>query len=219
MSQKPAHFNTRYAGQVIKWSGTDQPDAADPNYPHDISYIYNTEGFRNYSFDDRPCSIALGCSHTEGVGLPVQFTWPSVLSEMIGHTVWNLGVGGASNDDVYRIAQYWIPELKPQHVFLLTPPSTRYSMYHHNTWNTISVHDSHDAAYNFIYFEHDENSSMNTQRNLDAVNSVALANHCALYSLNSEHEFTMDGLARDQQHSGPNAHHEIALIFETLLDI
>ena len=42
-----------------------------------IEYKYNNEGFRvPYNFNDKDSGIVtLGCSFTEGVGLPYEYTW------------------------------------------------------------------------------------------------------------------------------------------------
>ena len=90
-----------------------------------ITYTYNYHGFRDEDFDDRPCGMALGCSFTEGFGVTQEQTWPWVLGEMVGHKVWNFGIGGTGIDTCYRIMEFWIPLLKPRFVAMLDPPIPR----------------------------------------------------------------------------------------------
>lgn len=137
----PAYqFNWAYRNSTQLWSGTDNKEMFlkninDPEQSRllkllkwdtrEITYQYNSHGFRCEDFDDRPCGLALGCSFTHGVGLPITATWPYMLSQLCGIHVWNLGSGGAAIDTVFRIFDYYITKLKPKFVCVLTPPLER----------------------------------------------------------------------------------------------
>lgn len=136
----PYQFNFQYRNSTQLWSGTDSRvnflknlDNPEKNQlltqlgwdTYDITYRYNSHGFRCDEFDNRPCGIALGCSFTHGVGLPVEKTWPHLLSQLTGMHFWNLGSGGASIDTVFRIFDYYVIKLKPKFVCLLSPPKQR----------------------------------------------------------------------------------------------
>ena len=85
-----------------------------------VVYRLNNLGYRsNIDFDieelkQQNLILALGCSNTFGMCLPFAETWPSVLQELIGDeaTVINLGIGGASNDNIARIGYCSIEALK-----------------------------------------------------------------------------------------------------------
>ena len=64
----------------------------------DITYKYNNYGYRSEDFiKNKPADLlTLGCSHTFGVGLPIEKTWPSLLSQDLNITMHNLGVSGDS---------------------------------------------------------------------------------------------------------------------------
>ena len=64
----------------------------------DIIYKYNNYGYRDEDFiKNKPADLlTLGCSHTYGVGLPIEKTWPSLLSQDLNVTMHNLGVSGDS---------------------------------------------------------------------------------------------------------------------------
>jgi hypothetical protein len=109
-----------------------------------ITYSYNSNGFRDEEFDDRPCGIALGDSFTEGIGLPAQSIWPSLLSEHTGTHVWNLGVGGGSIDTVFRLFDYYVLALKPQFVCVLMPICMRFEYKSHD--NRFSIITSQDLG-------------------------------------------------------------------------
>ncbi len=71
----------------------------DSEYAMPLVYNYeiNSAGFRGKEFTYSPHIIALGCSHTFGVGLPIEFTWPNVVSRLTGiDDVVNLGRSGSS---------------------------------------------------------------------------------------------------------------------------
>ena len=51
----------------------------------EYSYVYNSDGFRSAEFSLNPEIITLGCSITLGQGLPVEQTWPALLTEKLGN--------------------------------------------------------------------------------------------------------------------------------------
>ena len=78
---------------IHKWAPIDaeesysarQPDGS-PNYSTvDIEYSYNSDGFRCDEFSnmsDLPITF-VGCSFTEGIGLPLNHCWPKFLIDII----------------------------------------------------------------------------------------------------------------------------------------
>ena len=140
-----AHNDESLPGRVFKWSGTDtlalfEKNSKDPKTyellkmhgwldPECITYCYNKHGYRDEEFDNRPAGIALGCSYTEGVGVPEHTTWGNVLGRMLGMHVWNLGVGGGSLDTVFRLLEYWLPKLTPKFVAICIPSVPRMEVF------------------------------------------------------------------------------------------
>jgi hypothetical protein len=107
-----------------------------------ITYSYNSNGFRDEEFDDRPCGIALGDSFTEGIGLPAQSIWPTLLSARIETHVWNLGAGGGSIETVFRLFDYYVLALKPQFVCVLMPTCQRFEYKSYDsTFSTIASYN------------------------------------------------------------------------------
>lgn len=136
----PYQFNYQHRGQLLLWNGSDQEQLYRKNLSQrdtrlmieslrwdkiEITYRYNSHGFRCDEFDDRPCALALGCSFTEGTGLPIEMTWPTYLSELLDIHVWNLGSGGGTIDTVFRMLEYYIDKLHPRMIFILIPPQDR----------------------------------------------------------------------------------------------
>lgn len=97
--------------------------------PDDITYSYNEYGFRTMRFSEisheEPNRIVLsvGCSNTEGIGLPDHHTWPYLLTERFAKKDenrnffnLNLGMGGSSNRHIALRAIRAMRELKPNYV-------------------------------------------------------------------------------------------------------
>lgn len=137
----PWHVNYDLRNQTVLWNGMDTQERFNNNLGNpstakilkdlgwtstSISYKFNSFGFRDDEFDNRRCGIALGCSFTQGVALKLEQTWPSILSKMLNVHVWNLGVGGASIETVFRVFEYFIKKLNPEFVCVLLPPSCRF---------------------------------------------------------------------------------------------
>lgn len=62
----------------------------------EYDYIFNSDGVRSIEFSEKPNILAMGCSLTFGLGLPVELTWPSLLEKKIGYKIGNLSYNGAS---------------------------------------------------------------------------------------------------------------------------
>jgi len=70
------------------------------SYPKDISYRYNSRGFRDHEWPQDLSDViwCLGDSFTVGIGQPFQETWPQLLEKKLGKRCLNLGEDGCTND-------------------------------------------------------------------------------------------------------------------------
>jgi hypothetical protein len=140
----PYHYNFLFKKTTQQWNGMDTEELYNQHLKdaksvrllkklgwdsNSISYKFNSLGFRCDEFDDRACGLAIGCSFTQGVGLPLSATWPSLLSELTNTHVWNLGSGGASSETVFRIFEYSVKKLSPKFVCILLPPPGRFEFH------------------------------------------------------------------------------------------
>ena len=89
----------------------------------EITYKFNSFAFRCEEFTNDPSILFLGCSHTVGVGLPVEHTWPTIVANKLNLKCYNLGQGGGSADTAYRLGSHWIPKILPNIVVLLISPA------------------------------------------------------------------------------------------------
>ena len=162
---------------------------------YSVNYKFNSQGFRSREFKidcDKPVILTLGCSHTVGVGVPVEDNWPEQLGIKYfpNHVVYNAGLGGASSDTVARLAINLIPILNPDIVAILWPNMHRFETYYHGP-------DKIDTRFNGpwsddddlrIYFE-DNNSYNNQTKNKIIVKLLQKIYNFKLLSIDVEQAF------------------------------
>jgi len=230
------HSNYPDKGKTQSWKGTDSKELFDQNCldsekkellkslgwldPDVISYKLNSFGFRDDEFDDRPCGIALGCSHTEGIGIPEFYTWPRVLSRLTDVYIWNLGVSGSSIDTTFRLLNHWLPKLKPKFVVLCTPNMNRIEIF--DSTNPVNIlpgnyqYHKHLQDYYKVWVANEYNGQVLKRKNLLAMQQLC---HQADIPFRYLDHMTFRGAAhaRDLMHYGVNAHHEFAQQMYNLL--
>jgi|688.fasta_scaffold759206_2 hypothetical protein len=92
------------------------------------TYTYNELGFRGNSFLKNGFKImSVGCSHTEGIGVNDDETWPHILSNLVPNGVdLNFGYSGRSNDYISRTILTFVEKVNPNLVIVMyTYPSRR----------------------------------------------------------------------------------------------
>lgn len=234
----PWHPGIDYAGKNLQWIQTDSQenfnnaikDPKNQHYfqqqgwldPEFINYSINSKGFRCEEFElQEPCMIALGCSFTMGVGLPLQSIWCNLLGKQLGLKVYNLAWGGISADTCFRLARYWIPTLKPKIVCMLTPPETRFELLLEEgssppvevfmPYSMSKFYNQHD-----IFFKHwwlnNQNCLINSEKNVLAIAKICIENNCDFIQRKVSEDMPIDQTkpARDLQHAGPDYHKNVA---------
>jgi hypothetical protein len=100
-----------------------------------IDYKYTVDGVHRYRKHDivpRDNKIAcFGCSNTYGIGLPINWTWPDLLTQKIGtetHSIDNYGVNGGSTETIARLVfeKLYVKRENYDAVFVLFPDYFRY---------------------------------------------------------------------------------------------
>lgn len=195
-----SHFDT-----VLEWFPADEKSRYEENllkYPSlmkkwedvDISYDINEYGFRSPSFYDSNNNIVfLGCSHTTGIGLPLEKTFPYLISEKLGMNLCNLSVPGGSNDTCYRLGSFWIPILKPKIVICYVVSKARMevkisngdiSSYHNFLPSKSDETKILNCDFGDFYAQwclNEENLNYNMQKNMDALEAVCSRNGSKFY--------------------------------------
>jgi hypothetical protein len=247
----PAHFGQELANQELEWLPTDTKEnykklIQDPvhakyfaelgwDQPGSITYRLNSHGFRADEFDSGPYMVALGCSYTVGTGLPDQVTWPRQVATQMGLTCANLAWGGNSADTCYRLAEYWVPKLRPDYVCMLVPPLHRVEVLLDTEAlltpqfpvevfmpQSPSLLFSSDDQYLKHWFLNDENAKINQRKNVLAIRQLCanLNIPCTVYRAEDHMSWSREeiGYARDYMHGGPKIHNALAKKFVEAYD-
>jgi hypothetical protein len=226
----PQHSNTSLANQQFNWNGTDSEELYQKNLVKNrllleqykwidrpITYKFNSHGFRADEFDStEPGVMFLGCSHTLGVGLPVESTWAHIVSRSLRLNNYNLGVGGSSNDTAFRLAHHWIEQLKPKLVVLLSAERTRLELQFDND----QIYDlsvwpiGFPIVDNFMkhWYSNDTNSNMNYLKNTLAIKQLC-SDRNIKYVQQEALAIPMIDRARDLQHFGEETQCRVADMF------
>jgi hypothetical protein len=200
-----------------QWSGTDQLQNKDPNWQIPITYKFNAQGFRTYdllNLNDDKVDLALGCSQTAGIGLPVEMTWPYLLEKETKIKTLNLGLGGASTDTVARILTNVSGLININSVYILWPSYNRFEYFNTNTIEEILPST---ATLEYVWNMNQNNS---LQRFFKNQKIVHLLQKIQNFNLNELYYDTTDwrirgDLARDQIHSGYKSNSNLVKLFLT----
>jgi hypothetical protein len=98
---------------------------------HVNTYHVNSLNFRDIKewVHEKPSDVvALGCSNTYGIGVPQEYTWPSIVESTTGMSVSNLGICGASAEKLLEAFLVYLDRVgNPKYVFACFPDYLRYS--------------------------------------------------------------------------------------------
>jgi len=146
----------RPRNKTLEWHGSDNPKnyrdyQPNPYTAAEISYTFNAQGFRCDAFTSADASILfLGCSITEGIGLPEHQVWAKLLLDQIKQATgldvpyWNLALSGCGFDSATRAVCVYEKQLKPDIIFALLPAYRKeWRRYDISTgWATITADNS-----------------------------------------------------------------------------
>jgi hypothetical protein len=231
----PPHAGQQSAGQELFWYGSDKLELYQSHMAEwadelrrngwmdaNFNYCFNSEGFRCEEFQPtQPAVMTLGCSHTLGVGLAVEQTWSHLVSQELHMANWNLGIGGASNDTAFRMAHYWIAQLAPAVVILLSPEPTRFELHtiddtveNLGPWNPGHAQQAQEFTKHWL--TNPVNATMDRLKNTLAIQHLCEQRNIKFVVRNVESFGSVDK-ARDLQHYGPVTHRHMADAFLSCL--
>lgn len=208
-----------------KWIGTDTEDKfkQNPEFAKwkdiDITYTFSNEGFRTYDFDSligKEIDVALGCSHTMGVGIPIEWAWPSLVEKDRPYPMLNLGLGAGTTDTVARILTNITGLFQINTVFIFWPEFERFETYNDEKADfVLPRHGLLEHTWNM-----DQNISLNrfykNKLIVDLLGHNIVDHTCHdFFKVFREYwnrNFYLDH-ARDGMHFGPESHKFIAKLF------
>ncbi len=83
-------------------------------HKNQITYTFNSHGFRSEEFNDVEI-LFNGCSHTLGVGLPIEQIWSKKVADYFDVKYHSLAMAGSDNVFMAQRSVFWIPRLKPKY--------------------------------------------------------------------------------------------------------
>ena len=93
------------------------------SYPHDITYCYNSRGFRDaeWPVNLKELQSAIWCvgdSFTVGIGSPLTHTWPQILQQTTQRRTINVSMDGASNMWIARKSLDIVNQIRPSYLVI-----------------------------------------------------------------------------------------------------
>jgi hypothetical protein len=226
----PSHLQLQYANTTLNWCSTDSEQEFEKNLKNtqqyelldkngwidrNIEYSFNSYGFRSREIDTaNPGFAVLGCSFTSGIGLPVDDLWPVRLSKKLSIPVDNLGVQGASNGLMFRIAHYWLPKVKPKFVILQQTFKERFEIIDQRNTSIMLMpgHAFRPAIHAQFkdWWYTDANSIVDQQRNEFAIRHVCQQLEIPVIVIDVDKFINLQrgDKARDLQHAGSQTHNQ-----------
>lgn len=208
------------ASQTLTHFPSDTVEAE--TYSKDITYRFNDNGFRcDYNMSNglksMNVNLFLGCSNTLGIGVNLEETWCyHINASFTGtRTMLNMGQGGGSAETCYRLAQHWIPIIKPRAVYMLSPPATRREFWLDST--TPEIFGPRSTLPRHMVSE--QEIQINRARVVDAIENICNKNNASFSYVFMRHLFDawdkkFPDLGRDGVHPGPKTHKAIANHFK-----
>lgn len=199
------------------WCGSDNIQNINPSWTIPITYEFNPQGFRThnfYNFTNQKVNIALGCSHTMGIGLPIEMTWPFQIELFTGIPTLNLGLGQGSTDTVSRILTNICELFNISSVFILWPSYNRFELYNINEIDPIIPNSS---FLEHTWFLDKHNSDQRFYKNQTLVHTLQKLHNFKLHEIQSNSSWAIFGdMARDKMHNGPRSNLNLANMFLTM---
>lgn len=172
---------------------------------NDISYDYNSLGHRCKDIKDINLDnyiLFSGCSHTEGIGLKLEKTFPYLVAERLGIDYYNLAIGGSGLDTMTYNLVTWISKVKkpPKALIILWPSHLRFVLQHSNILEFVYPGTLNSDHCRFLV----DGDTIGYFRSMEELNKKLIQN---CYSetkiiIGDQWELEQFDLARDLSHSG-----------------
>ena len=129
---------------VLDWHGSDNLETYEKNKKkygeswvwatNNITYQFNSVGHRNVIDPEELTDyiLVIGCSHTMGVGLPINYVYWNQLN--LKYPIYNLGISGSGNDLIANNLAAWLRTVKtkPKLIICQWTEQNRFAFWHDN---------------------------------------------------------------------------------------
>jgi hypothetical protein len=229
MKYKSDHNYESFAGQESMWHPFDSKERYENNLKNDyarlkqfgwlenqnFTYKFNSYGFRCNEFNDDAGIVFLGCSHTVGVGLPLEQTFSQIISKQLNLQCINLAVPATSNDTAFRLACHWIPKMKPKIVVMMSPDPARFELITQDNKINFMPRPIPSKKYEGFYNDwvfNDDNMLLNQEKNKAGVEILSQKNSAKFIFIDALTTIDYVDYGRDLWHSGVQCNRYIANI-------
>jgi len=96
-----------------------------------ITYTFNSDGFRSDEFNQQCYILTAGCSESFGHSLDLESMWAKKLCDHFNCAHMNIAIPGSAWKNVAMRIGYWVPKLKPKIVAIFSPPTYRLGWIRH----------------------------------------------------------------------------------------
>ena len=112
-----------------------------------VNYVRNSYGHRSKDFSELNLDnyiLCIGCSITEGVGIPVDTRYSDVLAKLMKCDLYNLALGGTGNDIIFYNLTTWFNAVKqrPKLVVIQWTEPVRFTLCEQNSFSLHSLWDN-----------------------------------------------------------------------------
>lgn len=221
-----------FTNRVVEYSGGDhettfranlktQPD--DWYYrTHKVTYSYNSLGHRCKNIEDVDLDnyiLFAGCSHTEGVGIELEKTYPYRVAEILGCDYYNLAMGGAGIDVLTHNLIMWNKRVskKPKALVILWPHHIRFATIEGDEVQLNLLSDGNYKTENFI-MAGEEINFFDSSKRFSQILISNLYDDCPIFNIgwndyptDCSLSLNMIDLARDLAHAGIESNEKIAV--------
>ena len=230
------HGHRNQANIASNWYSTDSEELYESNLKTHYSdldkngwinktfnYEFNSCGFRSPELTSEKNIVCLGCSYTNGVGLPYDNVYGYLVAHQLNLKYNNLGVSGACTNLCFRLALYWLNQLKPKIVIYQVPEISRFELRvsgnaidNEDMWKQYNINNSTNIFYK-QYVRYSENYTLQHYRNLLGIKHLCSELNIKLIILSAEdledcNNSADRDRARDLSHYGSNTHKQLANI-------
>ena len=173
-----------------------------------FTYKFNSEGFRSREFLNEPAIAFFGCSFTLGVGLPLETSWPYIVSSRLNLACYNLAIAGSSNDTAFRMAYSRLETIKPKMVIFCQTYSHRFEIFDGIGFSGKGPHGD-NGNYENEWMAYSQNTLLNKEKNRLGMNQLCTDLGIKFLATEVEKLEIVD-LARDLYHPGIGSNRKFA---------
>lgn len=224
MFKEIKHQYSRFKNQELNWLTSDDEDLylkhVKTNFndlieygwvDRKFTYKFNSHGFRCDEFSHDNNIAFFGCSFTCGIGLPLENTWAYHVANNLNLKSFNLGIGSTGAGTSFRLANHYIPLIKPKLVVYLEPPPGRFYINSTDGQYDLTVGNYDSIFENFYnhWLSNPENSDLDYLKNKIAIESLC-HQHKIKFVYACCTEMSKLDLARDLGHCGARSNLQFA---------